>query len=668
MTVDQVTGYIYIVFYDRRNYSDTQTDVYMAVSTDGGTTFENMRISQAPFIPNNCPTGSNFFGDYTNISAHNNIVRPVWATCDNSTQSIKIAIINNLYQIPATPMVNVANNCGSSTLTAAGYTGTLLWNTGATTAAITVSEAGLYTVTQTVNGFTSPAGSGTAAPKTLPVATASNNSPVIMGSTLSLSSLPNGMSSYAWSGPNNFTSSLQNPVISNANASAAGSYTVTVTNSNSCASSSSSLVIVSLTGAPYYTISGTLKYNNQGSTPLNLVTLGLKETGATSTTNSSGQYSFPFLSAGSYNIAVTAISKPVGDINSTDAVQANYWSANPTSVEHVRFLSGDVSDNSAINATDALKIQNYFVFGTPFDRHLNSGSPWTFWRSGDVVLNNYDPNASLTSFQVNCAGNMTVDISGQVIGDFGGSYTPTNLVKVPRSSIELVYNETLQAGPGTSVDLPVRITNPSTITAVSLIMNFPSDLMEVKAVTMNGHTGELAWSARENELRIGWNSLQPLDYEASQELLVIHVKTSGTFGPGDVIKLEMGADPLNELAGGDLSVIPDAILGIGVIEYSALGMADLTPSTSLAIRCHPNPFHEKVNFDYYLPEAGHVILHIHDAVGQKVLKMSDEQQDKGTHSITIDMKDLVPGIYTASIRFTSNRDEWIRTIKLVRNR
>jgi hypothetical protein len=130
MSVDPVTGFIYIVFYDRRNYNDTQTDVYMAVSTDGGSTFENMRISQTPFTPNNCPTGSNFFGDYTNIAAYNNIVRPIWATCDNSTQSIKIAIIDNLLAIPAAPVVNVANNCGSSTLSATNFTGTLLWSTG----------------------------------------------------------------------------------------------------------------------------------------------------------------------------------------------------------------------------------------------------------------------------------------------------------------------------------------------------------------------------------------------------------------------------------------------------------------------------------------------------------------------------------------------------------
>jgi hypothetical protein len=98
MTVDQVTGYIYIVFYDRRNYPDTQTDVYLAVSKTGGNTFEpNIRISSAPFIPNNCPTAGNFFGDYTNISAYNNIVRPIWAMCNTSQQAVYISLIDSLY-------------------------------------------------------------------------------------------------------------------------------------------------------------------------------------------------------------------------------------------------------------------------------------------------------------------------------------------------------------------------------------------------------------------------------------------------------------------------------------------------------------------------------------------------------------------------------------------
>jgi hypothetical protein len=50
-TVDPVSGYLYVVYYDRRNHSDDHTDVYLAVSKDGGNNFFNIRISQRPFLP-----------------------------------------------------------------------------------------------------------------------------------------------------------------------------------------------------------------------------------------------------------------------------------------------------------------------------------------------------------------------------------------------------------------------------------------------------------------------------------------------------------------------------------------------------------------------------------------------------------------------------------------
>ena len=70
--------------------------------------------------------------------------------------------------VPDAPVVDVVDNCGSSVLTASGYTGRLLWSTGETTPSITVTTGGTYTVTQTVNGCTSLSGIGVAAPKVIP--------------------------------------------------------------------------------------------------------------------------------------------------------------------------------------------------------------------------------------------------------------------------------------------------------------------------------------------------------------------------------------------------------------------------------------------------------------------------------------------------------------------
>ena len=90
LAVDQSNGYLYFVFYDRRDLKGTLTNVYMARSTDGGKTFVNFQINDKPFYPNQ----GIFFGDYNNIVAQNGVVRPIWTRLDGDNLSIKTAIID----------------------------------------------------------------------------------------------------------------------------------------------------------------------------------------------------------------------------------------------------------------------------------------------------------------------------------------------------------------------------------------------------------------------------------------------------------------------------------------------------------------------------------------------------------------------------------------------
>ncbi len=84
MDIDQTNGNLFFVFYDRRNYNDNHTDVYLAFSDDGGNIFTNQRISESAFLPD----AGIFFGDYTNISVYNGIVRPIWTRLHNAVLSI----------------------------------------------------------------------------------------------------------------------------------------------------------------------------------------------------------------------------------------------------------------------------------------------------------------------------------------------------------------------------------------------------------------------------------------------------------------------------------------------------------------------------------------------------------------------------------------------------
>jgi hypothetical protein len=104
MTVDPATGYLYFVYYDRRNYNDNRTDVYLARSTDGGETFTEFKISQSPFTPNS----SIFFGDYTGITALNGKVYPIWTRLENNQRSVWIAIFQDTIKTLPTASLNLS--------------------------------------------------------------------------------------------------------------------------------------------------------------------------------------------------------------------------------------------------------------------------------------------------------------------------------------------------------------------------------------------------------------------------------------------------------------------------------------------------------------------------------------------------------------------------------
>jgi len=91
ITIDQTTGYLYAVFYDRRNHFDTKTDVFIAISKDGGESFNNYEISEGYFEPNK----KVFFGDYTNIAATKGVAQAIWTRLDNEELSLITATIND---------------------------------------------------------------------------------------------------------------------------------------------------------------------------------------------------------------------------------------------------------------------------------------------------------------------------------------------------------------------------------------------------------------------------------------------------------------------------------------------------------------------------------------------------------------------------------------------
>ncbi len=117
--------------------------------------------------------------------------------------------------------------------------------------AVTVAADGTYTLTITVSGCTSVAGTVVVTVNSAPVAPiAGSNSPVCVGSTILLTASNIPGATYSWTGPNSFSSAIQNPSIASATLLAAGTYTVIA--NNGCASSpaTTTVIVNPIPGAP----------------------------------------------------------------------------------------------------------------------------------------------------------------------------------------------------------------------------------------------------------------------------------------------------------------------------------------------------------------------------------------------------------------------------------
>jgi hypothetical protein len=78
-TVDQANGQLLFVFYDSRNVPNSQAEVFMARSANGGVTFDNFVVSDQAFVLDPISGFSgNYAGDYISVAAYDEVAYPFW--------------------------------------------------------------------------------------------------------------------------------------------------------------------------------------------------------------------------------------------------------------------------------------------------------------------------------------------------------------------------------------------------------------------------------------------------------------------------------------------------------------------------------------------------------------------------------------------------------------
>lgn len=79
ITSDPESGVLSAIFYDDRDVTPTQVETWVANSYDGGTTWEDFRVSDVAFTPQPIAgLATGYMGDYLGISARGGFVYPAW--------------------------------------------------------------------------------------------------------------------------------------------------------------------------------------------------------------------------------------------------------------------------------------------------------------------------------------------------------------------------------------------------------------------------------------------------------------------------------------------------------------------------------------------------------------------------------------------------------------
>ncbi len=470
-----------------------------------------------------------------------------------------------------------------------------------------------------------------------------------------------------------------------------GTTTVTWTAKDGAVNSEVCSFEVEVSGA---TVSGTINYHNNAGTPMQNVDIKLVSGTTefiTSPTNAGGVYSFENVCPGTYDVVITVNKETWGSINVTDAAQVNSWFIKKYSIEKVRFLAGDVAGNQSnlnsgefwLDSEDASSIQRYFVTGGTsqyFDPE------WEFWHAPDVINTQQDLPGINNVLQITIpAGAATAEHNflGLVSGDFNRSFTPSanNLssakilskaaVATGSTSLTLNQDESIQISPLTSIELPVRAETAMQVGAISMILNFPVEKLQIEDVFLKNNPEQpVMFDIVNGELRIGWNSMEPISLAAGETMLTIRLQTLTGEMDNEVYRFKLSGDPLNELADGDFEVIQNASLVVNGLEMknTTVGVGITELPSDLLMKCYPNPFREKAKINYTLPENGTVNIEVTGILGNRITILSNQHQIAGDYLIDLEGDELVSGVYLVTLQFRSQEGtQIVRTVRMIKH-
>jgi hypothetical protein len=364
------------------------------------------------------------------------------------------------------------------------------------------------------------------------------------------------------------------------------------------------------------TVSGNVLYGN-GASGVKSVVVTLNPGGLTSTTTSTGAFSFANVVAGTYTLSASTANSWLG-ANATDALLVSGYFNGTATFSAIQKLAADVNASGSINNTDALLIVRRFA---GLDGSFAAGN-WAFTSPTVVVAG--------TSIAQN--------IQALVTGDVNGSDS-TSLAGIPKTeqSVNLISDGSAKTSINQAFSVPVKVGSAMKLGAVSLRLTYPSDL-----VTFVGVSGS-KFVANDNKgtITLAWADMtggkETLNLKAEDVLVALNFKPTENFKAGSQFSVSLDGSA-SELAQVDGTVLHNAVIKVASLEAAV--------PTSFSLRQnYPNPFNPSTTIEYDLPANGSVKLAIYNILGQEVASLVNQVQNAGSYKAVWNASNVASGVY-----------------------
>lgn len=445
---------------------------------------------------------------------------------------------------------------------------------------------------------------------------AGSNSPVPLDGTLELTASTVPYANYSWTGPNGFSSPMQNPEIDNATSALDGVYEVTAIVYGCESTPASTTVTVSGTPATV-TIAGAVM--NEAGLPVNGVSLDLTGDQTNSmTSGTDGLYNFDVANGSSCVIAPSK-NNDVSTNNGVSTLDIILMQRHILGVQNLgsayKVIAADVNRSESVSTLDIVYTRAMILqTSTSFP----GGDLWTFVNSDYVfpdAMNPFPYEHTRSYSSASEAGDQ--NFVGIKLGDVNNSWN-NNIAKSDNEDIGFVI-ENSQAFENDVISMPVYASDFSNISGFQMSIEFDADKLEFLGMENNALETFTGTSMADNGIITCLWSTENANGQTLDEntaLFTLNFRITDATSDASAAIGFTSALTAAEAYTSDLDILDINLQGGSISINPVTTGKDDAQATKLSV--YPNPMHEMTRIQFFISKKQEVRMEILSLTGQKI--------------------------------------------------